>query len=155
MQKHVNLVDLVKSFPTNIYLQNLVSIQPRTSPIKFAHLAEKSEDGSISNLSTKDLRGQGQDAGWRAGDRVAEPRSDGDIEILDQSHQPSPLHLAQNVRLQILPDRTQRSRSVAYRPHRDRTPTDLPRIQRSCSQCAVRKDFVKLIPYGGMRSATT
>ena len=53
MQKHVNLVDLVKSFPTNILLQNLASIQPRTSPIKFAHLDEKSEKGSISNLSTK------------------------------------------------------------------------------------------------------
>ena len=53
MQKHVNLVDLVKSFPTNILLQNLASIQKRTSPIKFAHLAEKSESGSISNLSTK------------------------------------------------------------------------------------------------------
>ena len=53
MQKHVNLVDLVKSFPTNILLQNLASIQKRTSPIKFAHLAEKSENGSISNLSTK------------------------------------------------------------------------------------------------------
>ena len=53
MQKHVNLVDLVKSFPTNIFLQNLASIQKRTSPIKFAHLAEKSEKDSISNLSTK------------------------------------------------------------------------------------------------------
>ena len=53
MQKHVNLVDLVKSFPTNIYLQNLASIQKRTSPVKFAHLAEKSGNGSISNLSTK------------------------------------------------------------------------------------------------------
>ena len=53
MQKHVNLVDLVKSFPTNIYLQNLASIQPRTSPVKFAHLAEKSGKGSIPNLSTK------------------------------------------------------------------------------------------------------
>ena len=53
MQKHVNLVDLVKSFPTNIFLQNLVSIQKRTSSVKFAHLAEKSEKGSISNLSTK------------------------------------------------------------------------------------------------------
>ena len=53
MQKHVNLVDLVKSFPTNILLQNLASIQKRTSPVKFAHLAEKSENGSISNLSTK------------------------------------------------------------------------------------------------------
>ena len=53
MQKHVNLVDLVKSFPTNISLQNLASIQKRTSPIKFDHLAEKSEQGSIANLSTK------------------------------------------------------------------------------------------------------
>ena len=53
MQKHVNLVDLVKSFPTNIYLQNLASIQKRTSPVKFAHLAEKSGKCSISNLSTK------------------------------------------------------------------------------------------------------
>ena len=53
MQKHVNLVDLVKSFPTNIFLQNLASIQKRTSLLKFAHLAEKSEKGSASNLSTK------------------------------------------------------------------------------------------------------
>ena len=53
MQKHVNLVDLVKSFPTNIYLQNLASIQKRTSPVKFDHLVEKSGKGSISNLSTK------------------------------------------------------------------------------------------------------
>ena len=53
MQKHVNLVDLVKSFPTNTFLQNLASIRKRTSPIKFVHMAEKSEKGSISNLSTK------------------------------------------------------------------------------------------------------
>ena len=55
MQKHVILVDLVKSFPTNIYLQNLASIQKRTSTVKFAHLAEKSANGSVSNLSTKVL----------------------------------------------------------------------------------------------------
>ena len=55
MQKHVNLVDLVKNFPTNILLQNLASIQKRTSPLKFAHLAEKSEKGSTSNLSTKHI----------------------------------------------------------------------------------------------------
>ena len=54
MQKHVNLVDLVKSFPTNVYLQNLASIQKRTSPVKFAHLAEKSGKGSLSNLSIKE-----------------------------------------------------------------------------------------------------
>ena len=53
MQKHVNLVDLVKSFQTNIFLQNLASIQKRTSPLEFAHLAEKSGKSSISNLSTK------------------------------------------------------------------------------------------------------
>ena len=35
MQKHVNLVDLVKSFPTNIFLQNLASTQKRTSPTNF------------------------------------------------------------------------------------------------------------------------
>ena len=35
MQKHENLVDLVKSFPANIYLQNLASIQQRTSLSKF------------------------------------------------------------------------------------------------------------------------
>ena len=31
VQKYVNLVDLVKSFPTSIYLQKSASIQPRTS----------------------------------------------------------------------------------------------------------------------------
>ena len=31
----------------------MASIQKRTSPVKFAHLAEKSENGSVSNLSTK------------------------------------------------------------------------------------------------------
>ena len=66
MQKHVNLVDPVKSFPTNIFLQNLASIQKRTSPLKFAHLAEKSENGSISNLSTKE-RTAGAAARARAG----------------------------------------------------------------------------------------
>ena len=35
VQKYVNLVDLVKSFPTNIYLQKSASIQPRTSLSKF------------------------------------------------------------------------------------------------------------------------
>ena len=73
MQKHVNLVDLVKSFPTNIYLQNLASIQKRASPVKFAHLAEKSGKGSISNLSTKVGTGwaHADDASWRSADRRA------------------------------------------------------------------------------------
>ena len=46
---HVNLVDLVKSFPTNIFLQNLASIQKRTSPTKFDHLAEKSDKDSTGS----------------------------------------------------------------------------------------------------------
>ena len=54
VQKHVNLVDFGESFPTNILLQNLALMQKRTSLINFKHLAEKSELGSISNLSTKD-----------------------------------------------------------------------------------------------------
>ena len=37
----------------NIFLQNLASIRKRTSSLKFDHLAEKSEQGSVSNLSTK------------------------------------------------------------------------------------------------------
>ena len=39
VQKHVNLADLVKSFPTNIYLQKSASIQPRTSHLMFIILA--------------------------------------------------------------------------------------------------------------------
>ena len=34
--KGVHCVDLGESFQTHIYLQNLASIQPRTSPAKFA-----------------------------------------------------------------------------------------------------------------------
>ena len=34
--KGVHCVDLVESFPTSIFLRNFVSIQPRTSPVKFA-----------------------------------------------------------------------------------------------------------------------
>ena len=36
VQKFANLVDLVKGFPTSIYLQRFVSLQPRTSLSKFA-----------------------------------------------------------------------------------------------------------------------
>ena len=34
--KGVHSVDLGESFQTHIYLQNLASMQPRTSPVKFA-----------------------------------------------------------------------------------------------------------------------
>ena len=53
VQRCDNLVDLEKSCKMSIYLQNLVSIQRRTSRLTFDDLAEKSEKGSISNLSTK------------------------------------------------------------------------------------------------------
>ena len=49
----LNLLFEQIAIPTNIYSQNLASIQKRTSPMEFAHLAEKPEKGSISNLSTK------------------------------------------------------------------------------------------------------
>ena len=70
MQKHVNLVDLVKSFPTNIYLQNLASIQQRTSLVQFDYLDEKSEKGSISNLSTKEATRASAEAGPAAVRRI-------------------------------------------------------------------------------------
>ena len=76
MQKHVNLVDLVKSFPTSIFLQNLASIQKRTSPIKFDHLAEKSEYGSISNLSTKRSTRLSRGVPSRPGPRIGGPFGD-------------------------------------------------------------------------------
>ena len=40
--KGVHCVDLGESFPTNIYLQNLASIQPRTSPNKFVSSSSRS-----------------------------------------------------------------------------------------------------------------
>ena len=38
--KGVHYVDLDESFQTHIYLQNLASIQPRRSPVKFARAVE-------------------------------------------------------------------------------------------------------------------
>ena len=48
MQKHVNLVDLVKSFPTNIDLQNLASIQPRASPVYRRRRRERASQSSVN-----------------------------------------------------------------------------------------------------------
>ena len=56
MQKFVNLVDLVKSFPTSIptsiHLQRLVSIQPRTSLSKFANKCPKVEKNIIIHIGS-------------------------------------------------------------------------------------------------------
>ena len=37
----VHFVDLDESFQAHIYLQNLASIQPRTSPVKFARSSQQ------------------------------------------------------------------------------------------------------------------
>ena len=54
MQRIANLVDLEKPCKMTIWLLSWLSIQPRTSPLKFDHFVVKSENGSISNLSTQD-----------------------------------------------------------------------------------------------------
>ena len=69
MQKHVNLVDLVKSFPTNILLQNLALIQKKTSPITFACLAKS---GSAVRYRTFQLRPDVPAAGYPAVEPAAE-----------------------------------------------------------------------------------
>ena len=54
--KGVHCVDLGESFQTNIYLQNLASIQPRTSPPKFraarAHIARARPPGDPRRAQT-------------------------------------------------------------------------------------------------------
>ena len=53
--KGVHCVDLGESFPTSIYLQNLASIQPRTSPSRFG-----GKFNSLFNrLLGRDLDGDG------------------------------------------------------------------------------------------------
>ena len=49
--KGVHCVDLDESFQTHIYLQNLASIQPRTSPLKFA--ATCAEDAGNEPLARR------------------------------------------------------------------------------------------------------
>ena len=53
VRRRDNLVDLEKCWKMSIWLQKSALIQPRTSPLKFAHLAEKSEKDPVPNLSTK------------------------------------------------------------------------------------------------------
>ena len=65
--KGVHCVDLDKSFQTHIYLQNLASIQPRTSPLKFAASAggECGRGSAVlsGGCSLRDGSGKKQDAG--------------------------------------------------------------------------------------------
>ena len=67
-----------------IWMQKSASMQKRTSPLKFGHLAGKSEKGSMSNLSTKALaalqeRGDGPRA--LAADRIPRQIQREDVRI--------------------------------------------------------------------------
>ena len=55
MCKGVHCVDLGESFQTHIYLQNLASIQPRASPLKFA----RSSGRGGGRRGRRDRRGEG------------------------------------------------------------------------------------------------
>ena len=48
--KGVHCVDLSESFPTSIYLQNLASIQPRTSPKKFESSSSRESEIKLQNF---------------------------------------------------------------------------------------------------------
>ena len=61
--KGVHCVDLGESFQTHIYLQNLASVQPRTSPLKFARssnaAAERARaDGARDGKARHTARGR-------------------------------------------------------------------------------------------------
>ena len=55
--KGAHCVDLGESFPTHIYLQKLVSIQPRTSLVKFAHSPRTDPPGPLPALPGLRARG--------------------------------------------------------------------------------------------------
>ena len=59
--KGVLCVDLDESFPTSIYLQNLASIQPRTSPKKFGKTGKRDFEISFALTPVRafEIEGQG------------------------------------------------------------------------------------------------
>ena len=69
----VHCVDLGESFPAHICLQNLASMQPRTSPIKFARSAGHAAVRSACRRCTPATRPQARRAPRR--DLKAAPRS--------------------------------------------------------------------------------
>ena len=61
--KGVHCVDIGESFPTHIYLQNLASIQPRTSPLNFAGTSARSRRAEADLLArARGREGQGLSA---------------------------------------------------------------------------------------------
>ena len=82
MQKHVHLVALVKSFPTSIYLQNLASIQERTSPCEI--------DSRLQNCRIAGVR---QNIGAAPGARPAPAAPGGPGEDRRRAEGPGPSEL--------------------------------------------------------------
>ena len=87
MQKHVNLVDLVKSLPTHILLQDLASIQTRKSLSKFVNVSHNypaqrfnfhigTTPASAPAAVTPEAVRARKDA-WRLAHRTAEDRGGG------------------------------------------------------------------------------
>ena len=64
VQKHVNLVDLATSFPTNIFLQKSASIQPRTSHLIFIILAASRDLIFTERLSPEEVHVSLQEDGY-------------------------------------------------------------------------------------------
>ena len=58
--KGVHCVDLGESFPTHILLQSLTSIQPLTSPFKFARSPRTDPPGHQKNALEEAARGEKQ-----------------------------------------------------------------------------------------------
>ena len=58
--KGVHRVDLDESFPTSIYLQNLASIQPRTSPSKFGKTGKRDFEISFALTPVRAFEIEGQ-----------------------------------------------------------------------------------------------
>ena len=54
--KGVHCIDLGESFPTHILLQNLASIQPRTSLVKYARSPRTDPPGAFGNSDRSALR---------------------------------------------------------------------------------------------------
>ena len=51
----MHFVDLGESFPTHVYLQNLASVQPRTSPFKFARSPRTDPPGLSKETAQVDV----------------------------------------------------------------------------------------------------
>ena len=67
--KGVHCVDLGESFQTHIYLQNVASIKPRTSPVKFARslAVQQPSQVPIRGLLALEVRRRGRPADRREG----------------------------------------------------------------------------------------